>query len=91
MVSWQCGDGCCSDSGITFQSLDRETNNMFCEYDWEDNKVWGHCLDNALIHMWEQLGREPLIDQDYTIKYWQKDCYGPERIASEKDFLHLKD
>ncbi len=89
--SWSCGDGGCSDSGITFRCYDREENKAFCCYDWESNKCWGHCMDNALIFMWEKLSREPVRDLDYDVDYYEENARYGERKSYESEFTYHKD
>lgn len=71
---WDCGDGCCSDSGYTSNCFDsKEEKNIYEKDDWSHNHYWGWMKKEILEKIQEILGYDPVENVDYYINYWVVD------------------
>lgn len=85
---WECGDGCCSDSGFKVHTLDHEEtiygnpSVIHENYDWDSNRSWEGLLEESLERIEEILGRIPKETEDYLIVKENEDRGG----VYESDF-----
>lgn len=71
---WNCGDGCCSDSGYTSDCYDSEAGTTIYEYDeWDHNGYWGWMKQNILKKIEELIGHPPVENVDYYMSYYNLD------------------
>jgi hypothetical protein len=67
---WDCGDGCCSDSGYKIKVVDSTTETVIYENDdWENNRDKHELRKEGLSYVEKIIGREPFHNQDYTMSY----------------------
>jgi hypothetical protein len=85
-VYWSCGDGCCSDSGLTiicFDTLERKT--IYDSGDWEHCRSWGSHVDECLEKIMDVINNVPERYKDYDIFFFANDYNGNEYDVSESD------
>lgn len=88
---WDCGDGCCSDSGFKTHLYDRETKRMISENDdWDHNRNWGNDYERYLEQIEEILGRNPVRYEDYDLSFWGEDHRGNTWDVYESDIEWCK-
>lgn len=71
-VRWECGDGCCSDSGYTGELW--HENRCLKDYDdWSYNRCHQSLIHDMIGHIEDRIGRKPILDEDYTLYKYCRD------------------
>lgn len=80
---WDCGDGCCSDSGFKVEVLDNEVKSpyggpsiVYDNIDWDYNRCWKSLLETSLEKIEKILNRTPVENVDYTLTKFNDDERG---------------
>jgi len=71
-VHWDCGDGCCSESGFEVDCFCGDR----CLYDsgtWSDNHSYNHLVEYAIEAIREFIGKKPIKGKDFIICKYECD------------------